>query len=82
MKKVMVIGASGTLGQAVLTELQADCQLISVGRHSGTHQMDITQPDTIAQMMQVCTDIDAVVCVTAGAVVFKNLATLSTQEVV
>ena len=81
MKKVLVIGACGTLGQAVSRELESDCHVISAGRTSGMCQVDVTQPESVSQMMQKHADVDAVVCVTAGTCVFEPVATLSTQAV-
>ena len=41
MSKILLIGASGTIGQAVLANLGARHDVITVGRSSGMHQADL-----------------------------------------
>lgn len=40
--KIVIIGASGTVGRAVTEELSRRHEVISVGRTQGDHQVDIT----------------------------------------
>ena len=61
-KKVLVIGATGTIGKAVVAELEHDCDVIKVGRSSGDYQVDITSTDSIIQLYQQFNDANAVVC--------------------
>lgn len=41
--KILLIGASGTIGQAVLANLGARHDVITVGRNSGTYRTDFSQ---------------------------------------
>ena len=40
--KVIVIGASGTIGRAIVEELGARHEIVTIGRSSGQFQADIT----------------------------------------
>ena len=40
-KKVLVIGSTGTIGSAVVSELEHDCDVIKVGGSSGDYTVDI-----------------------------------------
>ncbi|MCI5068501.1 MAG: short chain dehydrogenase, partial [Acidovorax sp.] len=44
MSKILLIGASGTIGQAVLANLSARHDVITVGRNSGEHRADFSLP--------------------------------------
>ena len=45
--KIVLIGASGTVGSAIVQELGQRHDIIAVGRNSGQHQVDITRSDSI-----------------------------------
>jgi len=74
VKKVLLVGASGTIGQAVATELSTDCEVISANYSSGAFQVDLSCSESIAHLYQNITDIDAVVCTAARGVYFSPLA--------
>lgn len=50
--KIVVIGASGTIGRAVTAELEQSGahEVIRVGRTRGDHQVDITNADSVAAL--------------------------------
>src|ERR1700679_3823718 len=50
MKKIVVIGATGTLGQAVSAELKARHEVIEAGERRGRSQLDRTAPATIDRL--------------------------------
>lgn len=45
--KILLIGASGTLGSAVKDRLEKKAEVITAGRHSGDVTVDITSIDSI-----------------------------------
>ncbi len=73
-QKVLLIGATGTLGRAIANELQLDCEIIAVGGNSGDYQVDIASSESIIDLYQQFADVDAVVCAAARGVVFAPLA--------
>lgn len=62
--KIIVIGGTGTLGKAVVTELAKRHEVIVVGRNNGDIQVDITNPESIAAMYQKVGKFDALVSTT------------------
>jgi NAD(P)-dependent dehydrogenase (short-subunit alcohol dehydrogenase family) len=71
--RILLVGASGTLGRAVAAELGQRHEVISAGRHSGTVRMDFTDVDSIRAGLEQAGELDAVIS-TAGRVMFAPLA--------
>ena len=76
---IILIGASGTIGQAVAQELGARHEIISVGRNHGDLQVDITDATAIIQMYKTIGSFDALIA-TTGNVVFAKLENLSEEK--
>ncbi|HXO99806.1 MAG TPA: short chain dehydrogenase [Luteibacter sp.] len=74
--KILIVGASGTLGQAVAAELGARHDIVRAGRSSGDVRVDMRDAASVAAMYRDVGELDAVVC-TAGKVPFAPLADLS-----
>lgn len=77
--KVLLIGASGTIGQAVLANLSARHEVITVGRSSGTHRADFSQPGSVAALFKAVGKVDAIVS-TAGNLHFGPLAEMTPEQ--
>ncbi|MBC1537771.1 short chain dehydrogenase [Listeria seeligeri] len=76
--KILLIGASGTLGSAVKERLEKKADVITAGRHSGDVTVDITSVDSIKKMYTQVGKVDAIVSAT-GSATFSPLTEL-TQE--
>ena len=70
--KIILVGAAGTLGKAVDKALNARHEIVRVGRKSGDHQADITDPKSIEQLYKKTGEFDAMVS-TVGDVHFGPL---------
>lgn len=77
--KVILLGASGTLGKAIAHKLQARHTIIRVGHSSGDFQVDITQPDSIRRLFEQTGPFDALVSAT-GNVHFGALSEMSAEH--
>ncbi|KAF1054075.1 MAG: hypothetical protein GAK43_01062 [Stenotrophomonas maltophilia] len=77
--KIILIGASGTLGQAVERELAPRHDIIRVGRSSGDLRVDITDSDSIRALFEASGSFDALICA-AGKVHFGPLEQLGETE--
>jgi NAD(P)-dependent dehydrogenase (short-subunit alcohol dehydrogenase family) len=64
--KVIVIGASGTIGSAVAEQLRRRHEIVGVGTRSGQYQADIADIATVRALFALVGKVDAVV-VAAGA---------------
>jgi NAD(P)-dependent dehydrogenase (short-subunit alcohol dehydrogenase family) len=74
--RILVVGAGGTLGRAVVGELSARHEIISAGSKSGDIRIDIADPASIVAGLAAAGPLDAVACA-AGAVNFAPLAKFS-----
>jgi NAD(P)-dependent dehydrogenase (short-subunit alcohol dehydrogenase family) len=64
--KIIVVGGTGTLGQAVVRELAPRHEIITAGRNSGDVKLDITSVDSIQQMFEQVGQFDALVATTGN----------------
>ena len=74
--RILLIGASGTLGRAVASELGARHEIISAGSKSGDVRVDIADPASIVAALAAAGPLDAVACA-AGEVNFAPLAAIA-----
>ncbi|QDE41232.1 short chain dehydrogenase [Luteibacter pinisoli] len=74
--KILIVGASGTLGQAVAAELGQRHEIIRAGRHGGDVRVDVRDAASVEAMYASVGELDAVVCA-AGKVPFAPLAELT-----
>jgi NAD(P)-dependent dehydrogenase (short-subunit alcohol dehydrogenase family) len=63
--KIVVIGATGTIGSAVTSALEPTHMVVRASRH-GPVQVDIGDPASIAALFDSVNDIDAIICCAAG----------------
>ena len=77
--RVLVVGATGTIGRAVVDALRADHEVIGVSRNEGPARVDITRPDSIRDMYEKIGEVDAVVSCAGGAA-WKPLAELTDAD--
>ncbi|MDR6289127.1 NAD(P)-dependent dehydrogenase (short-subunit alcohol dehydrogenase family) [Inquilinus ginsengisoli] len=64
--RVIVIGATGTIGSAVAAALETRHEVVRAS-HRGTPAVDIEDPDSITALLQSVGEIDAVACCAASA---------------
>ncbi|MBC1481381.1 short chain dehydrogenase [Listeria seeligeri] len=77
--KILLIGASGTLGSAVKERLEKKADVITAGRHSGDVTVDITSVDSIKKMYTQVGKVDAIVAAT-GSATFSPLTELTPEK--
>lgn len=77
--KIVVIGGTGLIGQAIISELSPRHEMICVGHSGGEFTVDIEQPDSIRALYQRIGRIDAVVLAT-GRVSFVRLNHLTATD--
>ena len=77
--KIVLIGASGTIGKAVANELK-DHQVIRVGSKSGDYQADIEDSASLKAMFEKIGQVDAIISA-AGMVEFAPVEDLSFAQI-
>ncbi len=77
--RILVVGATGTIGRAVVAALSASNEIIPASLRTTTIKVDISDPASIQQMYRSLGKLDAVVCA-AGQAKFAPLAQLSDAD--
>jgi NAD(P)-dependent dehydrogenase (short-subunit alcohol dehydrogenase family) len=77
--RIILIGASGTIGRAVAESLSQTHEVVRVSRTSGDLHADIADPDSVRALFASAAPFDAVVCA-AGQAAFRPLAELTDED--
>jgi len=78
--KIIIVGASGTIGKRVTEELSKRHEIIKAGRNSGDIRVNIESAESIGKMFEQAGEFDACV-VAAGSVYFGDLQTMTEENV-
>lgn len=62
--KIIIVGATGTMGKHLAGAFEKDHEIIRVGSRSGDIQADITSPDSIKNLFRQTGSFDALISVT------------------
>ncbi|MCW3466450.1 short chain dehydrogenase [Chitinophaga nivalis] len=77
--KILVIGASGTIGRKLVPALSSTDTIITAGRNSGDIRVDVTDATAIRQLFQEVKGIDACICIAASGPL-DNFSTLTEKQ--
>lgn len=77
--RILIVGASGTIGRAVVAEFGSRHDIIPAGRTSGDVRMDITDSNSIRAAFEKVGAIDALVA-TTGKVKFAPFADMQAAD--
>jgi len=77
--RVLVVGASGTIGRAIVAELGGRHEIITAGRTSGDLRTDITDSAAIRSMFESAGSVDALVSAT-GSVKFAPFEDMGAED--
>jgi NAD(P)-dependent dehydrogenase (short-subunit alcohol dehydrogenase family) len=77
--KVIVIGATGTIGRAIVETLFSRHEVVKVGHKDGDYQVDISSPRSIKRLYEAVGPVDAVVSA-AGVAKFAPLDQLTDDD--
>ena len=77
--KIVIVGATGTIGKAVAAALSGKHEIIAVSRSAGEYRADITDKASLEKAFAAIGKVDAIVSAAGGAV-FKPLAELSDAD--
>ena len=77
--KVLVVGATGTIGSAVSAALSPRHEVISASHTKSEHKVDLADPGSIRRMYQDVGQVDAVICA-AGLAKFAPLGSLTEDD--
>ncbi|HYP68525.1 MAG TPA: short chain dehydrogenase [Thiobacillaceae bacterium] len=77
--RILVVGATGTIGRAVVAALSSGNEILPVSRQSTALTVDLADPGSIRELYRSAGMLDAVVCA-AGQAKFAALAQLSDAD--
>ena len=77
--RIIIVGATGTIGKHVASSLEKNHEIIRVGSRSGDIQADITSPESIENLFRQVSLFDALIC-TAGDAYFGPWKTMTDRE--
>ena len=77
--RILLVGASGTIGQAVSTELGARHDVILASRQKSHEHVDISDAASIKSLLERVGRVDAIACA-AGNAAFKPLTSLANGD--
>lgn len=76
--KILIIGATGTIGKAIVNELNSRHEVIIAGHTRGDIHVDLTNEQSIVEMYKKISSLDAVI-VAAGTVHFGPLTSMNNE---
>ncbi|MCC8410652.1 short chain dehydrogenase [Mucilaginibacter sp. UR6-1] len=77
--KIIIIGASGTIGKHVVKALETDNEIVKVGSKSGDYQVNIADANSIKALFEQVGPFDALIS-TTGDAHFGPLAQMSEAD--
>jgi NAD(P)-dependent dehydrogenase (short-subunit alcohol dehydrogenase family) len=77
--RILLIGATGTIGRAIAAALASRHEVISASRHETREKVDISDPQSIRDLYSRVGRVDAIVSA-AGQAAFKPLAELTDAD--
>ncbi len=78
--KILIIGATGTIGSAIVQELNSDTDLVTASLNSGDYQVDLADPGSIISMLKQVGQLDGIICAASRGVVFKPLMEMTVED--
>jgi NAD(P)-dependent dehydrogenase (short-subunit alcohol dehydrogenase family) len=76
--RIIVIGATGTIGREIVAALEGRHEVVRVGHRGGEYQVDISSKESIERLFQAAGPFDALVSA-AGATRFAPLEKLADE---
>ena len=77
--KILVIGAGGAVGKAIVAELGARHEIVEAGRNSGAFRVDVLDPASVRRLFADVGSLDAVV-MAVGRVHFGPLGEMTAEQ--
>jgi len=77
--KILLIGATGAIGQAVVKNLGERHEVLSAGRSHGSYRVNLSEPASVVTLLEQTGNVDAIVCA-AGNLHFGSLTDMTVEQ--
>ena len=77
--KILIIGGKGTIGRKVAAHLNAKHDILIAGRSAGEYRVDLTDSDSIKNLLASIPSLDSIICV-AGEAKWDDFKDLSEED--
>jgi len=77
--KILIIGGKGTIGNKVASHLNKKHDIIVAGRNSGDFLVDITEVESIRQLLESIPSLDSIICL-AGEAKWDDFKDLTEED--
>jgi NAD(P)-dependent dehydrogenase (short-subunit alcohol dehydrogenase family) len=77
--KILIVGGNGTIGKTVATHYKLNHEVIVAGRTKSDVEVDITNTDSIRNMLEKVGKVDALICA-AGAVKWAPFSEMTEDD--
>jgi NAD(P)-dependent dehydrogenase (short-subunit alcohol dehydrogenase family) len=77
--KILVIGGNGTIGTKVASHLNQKHDIIIAGRNSGDFRVDITEVESIRELLESIPSLDSIICL-AGEAKWDDFKDLTEED--
>jgi NAD(P)-dependent dehydrogenase (short-subunit alcohol dehydrogenase family) len=78
-KRIIVVGATGTIGKALVAALQPRFDVVQASHQKAPYKVDLSNTQSIAALLSTIGKVDGIVCA-AGDARFAPLAKLSEED--
>jgi dTDP-4-dehydrorhamnose reductase len=78
MKRILVLGATGTIGREVVAALGGKYEVIAASRSKAAHKVDMSDPASVRNLLSSVGRVDGILSA-AGQARFKPLAQRRTR---
>lgn len=77
--KILLIGATGNIGEVVYEELKDEAEIIPTHRNNSEYSVDITSQESIKALLEKIGEVDGIIC-TSGAATFNKVTDLTPEQ--
>lgn len=78
--KIIILGANGKIGSAIVQGLSSKHEIVRVGSHNGDVQVDYTNVQAVTNMFEQVGEFDALAVAVGGDSVFKAYEALTDED--
>ena len=80
--KTLIIGASGTIGSAIVQCIEGDTDILTASPTKGDFKVDLSDSNSMTELFKQTGQLDAIVCAASRGVVLKPVTEMNIEDYV